>query len=236
MSILIFEGMKSGIQDGDFIISCDEDGNVDSNLILSTSYNILPIWLKIAYENLVTSHEASKEIGNKWSEDNAIQKELLLAELTPSIQVFVACGCAIDALYDQLKEYSNISENDIKKWKEKKTSRSSQIVEIIRRSYKLDNELVKAIKNNIKSIMEFRDKVVHPSNKIERTCTRPDIPVGVDWKFSAYRYSNSAAAYTMTMNLLVLLYDKKTSDQKANENMENIFKALIEMNLVSKNG
>jgi len=161
--LLLFKGMKVGIQDGDFSISVDENGNPDSNLTLSTSYNMLPIWMKIAYENLVTSKKASKAVSEKWCDDNEIQKSLLIAELTPSIQVFVACGCALDAFYDQLKEFAKISREDLDVWKRKRTPRSAQIVEIIRRVYKLDKTFVKGAKVNIGSIMEYRDKVVHPS-------------------------------------------------------------------------
>jgi len=233
--LLLFKGMKVGIQDGDFSISVDENGNPDSNLTLSTSYNMLPIWMKIAYENLVTSKKASKAVSEKWCDDNEIQKSLLIAELTPSIQVFVACGCALDAFYDQLKEFAKISREDLDVWKRKRTPRSAQIVEIIRRVYKLDKTFVKGAKVNIGSIMEYRDKVVHPSHEVQHTCSRPDIPVNVDWRFSAYKYSNAEIAYQRTMELLILLYEKKSDNNKVNENMENIVESLIELGLVSRN-
>jgi hypothetical protein len=234
VGLLIFKGMKVGIQDGDFTVRFNENGTEDSNLTLSTSFNMLPIWLKIAYENIVSSNKASKAVSEKWCEDNEIQKSLLVAELTPSIQVFVACGCALDAFYDQLKEYANISQNDLEIWKRKKTSRTAQIVEIIRRTYKLDKHFVKGAKVNIKSIMEYRDKVVHPSHDIQHTRSRPDIPVGVDWRFSAYKYSNALIAYQRTMELLILLYERKSDNDKVNQNMETIFESLIELGLVSK--
>lgn len=233
MGVLIFEGMKVGVLDGDFSVSVDEHGKMGSQLILSTSYNVLPLWLKIAYENIVLSKKASKDIEENWCEETEKQKKLLLSELTPSIQVFVACGTALDALYEQLKPFANISENDIEAWKRKRTSRSAQIAEVIRRVYKLDNTISKAFKHNIKSIMEYRDQAVHPTHKVKRSCTRPDIPVGVDWRFSAYRYSNSIICYSRTMEMLIHLYDKKANESAVNENMENIFKALKELKLVS---
>jgi len=69
MGVLIFEGMKVGVLDGDFSISVDENGKMDSKLILSTSYNVLPLWLKIAYENIVLSNKASKDIEKLWCEN-----------------------------------------------------------------------------------------------------------------------------------------------------------------------
>ena len=55
MGVLVFEGMKVGVLDGDLSVSVNEHGKLDSKLILSSSYNVLPIWLLIAYENIVLS-------------------------------------------------------------------------------------------------------------------------------------------------------------------------------------
>lgn len=233
MGVLVFEGMKVGVLDGDCTVSFDEHGEMNSKLVISTSYNVLPLWLRIAYENIELSHKASKAIENNWSDDTEKQKSLLLSELTPSIQVFVACGTAFDALYEQLKPFAKISKNDIHAWRNKKTSRAAQITEIIRRVYKLDNTTLKTFKQNIKSIVEYRDQAVHPTHNIKRACTRPDIPVGVDWRFSAYRFSNSSACYNRTMEIFIYLYEKRSTEEKVNENMENIFKALKELKLVA---
>ncbi len=234
MGVLIFEGMKVGVLDGDFTIGMDETGNLKSNLILSTSYNMLPVWLRIAYENIKISNEAKKNIKDNWDENTASQKELLIKELTPSIQVFVSCGIVLDSLYDQLRPYSNISREDIDKWKEKRTKRSSQICEIIKRVYKLNNTTFKAYRENVKSIIDFRDKAVHPDNSIKQACTRPDIPVGVDWRFSVYRYDNAIICYQRTMEMILHLYEKKSGISQVDQEMENIIKALIELNLITK--
>jgi len=235
MGVLIFEGMKVGFLDGDFSISIDEEGKTDAKLVLSTSYNVLPLWLRIAHDNTVLSHKASNDITEKWNDNVEEQKAILLAELTPSMQAFVACGTALDALYEQLKPFAKISEEDIKIWRENKTSRAAQIAEIIRRVYKLNKDIFKAFRNNIKSIIKYRDEAVHPTHEIKRTCTRPDVPVGVDWRFSAYRYHNGAICYRRTMEMFVHLYEKGASDEKVNENMENMFKAFKELGLVSVN-
>lgn len=234
MGVLLFEGMKVGVLDGDFTIGMDETGNLKSNLILSTSYNMLPVWLRIANENIKISNEAKKSLKDNWGEDASNQKELLIKELTPSIQVFVSCGIVLDSLYDQLRPYSNISRDDIHKWKEKRTKRSSQICEIIKRVYKLNNTTFKAYRDNIKSIIDFRDKAVHPDNSIKRACTRSDIPVGIDWRFSAYRYDNAIICYQRTMEMILYLYEIKSGISQVDQEMENIIKALIELKLITK--
>jgi hypothetical protein len=50
--VLVFEGMTVGILPGDLKISLDESGSVNSKAILSTAYNVLPIWLSIASDQL----------------------------------------------------------------------------------------------------------------------------------------------------------------------------------------
>jgi hypothetical protein len=80
MGVLIFEGMKVGVLDGDFSIGIDETGKLQSKFILSTSYNVLPIWLRIAYENIKLSYEANNKIKSDWSEDPSNPKELLMSQ------------------------------------------------------------------------------------------------------------------------------------------------------------
>jgi hypothetical protein len=232
--VLIFEGMEVGFLAGDFSISIDEHGNLGSKAILSTSYNVLPLWLRIAHENLALSRKASESISSDWCDDAEIQKAFLLAELTPSIQVFVACGIALDALYDQLRPFAHVNKQDVEVWRKKKTSRAAIITEVVRRVYKLDNTMTKVFRHNTGSILEYRDKAVHPSHGLMRSCTRPDIKVGVDWRFSAYRYSNAEICYKRTMEMLLYIYEKKAKSDKANQNMEYIIKALKELKLITE--
>lgn len=235
MGVLIFEGMQVGIDKGDFTVEVNEKGQIKSKLILSTSYNVLPIWIQIANNNIKLSYKAHCDIKEQWNENVENRKFLLQSELTTSMQVFVACGIALDALYAQLKPFANISQTDQEGWRKNRTNRAAQIAEIIRRVYKLKNPIFDAFKKNIKSIIEFRDEAVHPTHTVKQTCTRPDIPIGVDWRFSAYRYENAAICYRRTMEMLIHLYEKKTDIASVNENMENIFKTLKEFNLISEN-
>ena len=118
--VMIFKGMKVGVLPGDFTLREGEPGAVNRNLVLSTAYNVLPIWVRIARDNLVQAKKASEDIGKHWGDDEEKNKELLMLELKPAIQVFVACGIVLDALYDQLRPYAKITKADIEKWREKK--------------------------------------------------------------------------------------------------------------------
>lgn len=233
MGILLFKGMKCGILDGDFSISTDDHGNFQSKCILSTSYNVIPVWLRIAYDNVCLARSASEKIQNEWCEDSEIQKKLLISELTPSIQVFVSCGIVLDAMFDQLKKFAKISDEESSAWKKNGTKRASQIFEVIKRVFKLKGEFVKAFQENITNIIDYRNEIVHPSHRIRQTCTRPDIPVGVDWRFSAYRYCNAETCYLRTMEMLSFLYQTKSGISSIDGEMENIFEALQELGLIN---
>ena len=137
--VVIFKGMKIGFLPGDLLISFN-DG--DSKAVLSTSYNVIPIFIKIAKDALKQSKSASEEISKKWDNNPDHQIEMLLAELAPSMQVIISCGICLDALYDTLRPHAKISAQDIEKWKDNRTSRRKQILEVIRRTYNLKNEVL----------------------------------------------------------------------------------------------
>lgn len=233
--VLIFKGMKVGILPGDFTISINEDGETDSKLILSTAYNVVPLWLRAAHDHLRQSKAASEAISAKWSEDTDEQKRLLVLELMPSMQVFVSCGIALDALYDTLRPYANITPQEIQAWKDNRTSRAKQVAEVIRRTFKLKQDILKSFRECISQIIKYRDKAVHPSLDLKNACTRSDLNVGVDWKFSAYRYTNAEWCLTNTINIIVYLYEHKVGQNEIDENITNIIDALEELNVIQRN-
>jgi hypothetical protein len=82
-----------------------------------------------------------------------------------------------------------------------KTPRDAQVAEIVRRVYRLEPAMRAKFKQNLSEIFKYRDLAVHPSSELKRTCTRPDIPVGIDWKFSTYRYTNAEKCFRATMGM-----------------------------------
>lgn len=233
--VLIFEGMKVGVLPGDFTVQVDEHGSIDANLVLSTAYNVLPIWVRVANDQLLEARKTSEAIRNQWSTNDQVNRELLIAELEPSMQVFVACGIALDALYDQLRPFAKLNAAELDSWKKNKTARETQIAEVVRRVYRLDAEVAAKFKQNITAILKYRDLAVHPSLELKQTCTRPDLQVGVDWKFSAYRYSNAERCFKATMEMLIHLYERKCNVSAVVADMERVFAALEELKVVKRN-
>jgi hypothetical protein len=175
MGVLIFKGMRIGILPGDYVISMDDSGELASKLILSTAYKVIPLWLRIARDRLNDDKRASEDIAEKWNDDADLQKALLIAELAPSMEVIVSCGIALDSLYDMLRPYAKLSEEDINRWKENRTGRGAQIAEVVRRVLKLENEHVKELKKAITEIIKFRDMAVHPTLELKNAHSRADL-------------------------------------------------------------
>ena len=234
--VMIFQGMKVGFLPGDLKLSINDAGETTSKLILSTAYNVLPLWLRIAHDNLIKARKASDDIKTSWGESAEInKKELLILELAPSLQVFVSCGIAFDALYDQLRPYAKFTTSEIEKLRASKTGRAAQISDVIRRVYKLNNKYVKEFRTIIGQIIKYRDLAVHPSLELRNALSRPDISVGVDWKFSVYQYSNCKQCFKSTMDILIYLYEKKCKEKIVVDEMEGVFKALEELKVVTLN-
>ena len=235
MGVLIFKGMSVGILPGDFVISMDESGQSASKLILSTAYNVIPLWLRIARDRLKDAKRASEDIASNWDDDADHQKAMLIAELAPSMEVIVSCGIALDSLYDMLRPHAKLSEAEIKRWKVNRTGRGAQIFEVIRRVLKPENKYVKELKKAINDIIKFRDMAVHPTLELKNALSRPDINVAVDWKFSAYRFSNAWACFNTTTQVLFFAHQQDHLDQKLVVAFKNIFEALDELGVVRAN-
>lgn len=235
MGVLIFKGMSIGILPGDFVISMDESGQSASKLVLSTAYNVIPLWLRIAKDRLNDAKRASEDIASNWDDDADHQKAMLIAELAPSMEVVVSCGIALDSLYDMLRPYAKLSEADINRWKVNRTGRGAQIFEVVRRVLKPENKHVKEFKKAITDIIKFRDMAVHPTLELKNALSRPDLDVAVDWKFSAYRFSNAWACFNTTTQVLLFAHQREHLDQRLVVAFKNIFEALEELGVVRTN-
>jgi hypothetical protein len=123
---------------------------------------------------------------------------------------------------------------DIQRWKDYKTNRAVQITEVMRRVYRLDTKVLGNFSQNSSEITKYRDMAVHPSLELKRACSRPDIPVLVDWKFSTYRHSNAEQCFGSTMKMLVYLYERKSGNSDVDQQMEDIIVALQQLHVVRR--
>jgi hypothetical protein len=232
--VLIFDGMKLGIRAGDLQFSLDGSSPENNRAILSTSFGVVPVWLSTARAALKQSEVASEAIKSSWSDDGASNKRLLIAELGPSMSVFVCCAIAVDALYDQLRPLAKLPDDLVQKWREKRTSRPKQISEVIRRVFRIPKAEASTISEALAWMFRARDNAVHPSSELKPACVRPDLPVAVDWKFAFYTCENAKVCYSNSMNLLSLLSEKSTHNKAVASELTGIVNALEEFGLIRR--
>jgi hypothetical protein len=92
------------------------------------------------------------------------------------------------------------------------------------------------IRKAIIEIIKYRDTAVHPSQSLKNACNRDDIKEGVDRIFAMYNFKNCKTCYESTKKILSYLHQKKSENEKVNKNIENIFKALIELKVIKEKG
>jgi len=230
--VLLFQGMTAGFLPGDFTLSIGEDGAPHGEFALSTAYNVVPLWLRIAKDNLALAKAASTILAEQWDEDDEKRKNLLIAELAPSMQVCVTCGIALDALYDTLRPHANFSAEEIASWRKHRTGRGRQIATVISRVFRLDNYHSQEFTRGIQQVTKLRDLAAHPSLALKRACARPDIEVGVDWKFATYTYAHARVNYLSTATMLAHLCQRQGVVSQVGEAMSNILRALKELGVV----
>lgn len=230
--VFISKGMKVGILDGDLTITTNEEGQFHMDAILSTAFNVVPYWLRIASDNLTQSRTAFLKLKDEWGEDSETQHDLLISEFLPSMQVIVACATAFDALYGMLKPFAKISDQTLASWKTNKTSRAAQIAEVIRQTHRLKPARSNEFRQAIKAIFKTRDEAVHPSNKLRRTALRPELGVGVDWNFATYRYENAKLSFENTIKIVVFLHENPAGNKDANSVLKSIVDDMLALQIV----
>lgn len=216
-------------------IRIDENGNRTLDVTFLSSLNLIPVWVKCTHDHLLQAHAAGQRVADEWKTvDAERQKELLMTELAPCLQVVITCGVVIDALYGQLEPHANISDETRQQWREKDTPRYSKICHAIGSLYKMNNDVGKGIRTNLKAVLQLRNDAIHPSSEVKQFATRPDLPVSVDWWFSAFRYANAAKCWEATMQIVCFLLGSESKAKRVNEIMKHTFDALFEMKLISK--
>jgi hypothetical protein len=58
--------------------------------------------------------------------------------------------------------------------------------------------------------------------------------VAVDWKFSAYRFTNAEVCFNNTVKLVAYLYENGSISTKVDESLSNIIEALEELKVVQR--
>lgn len=201
--------MKVSVEE--FSLNMKEDGSIETHkMILHTGLDMCPYWLNIAWANLLKTESYHKKIieqveaGLENNLGDYLQKEFQLG-----MQTIMAACIAMDAYYASVKQYSDIPENVVKKWRENKTARYKQISEILKNVFVIPQQTFIQLRETIKQGFELRDRAIHPKSGTDLPALHPEANVISDWRFSTFRYVNAKA---IVGNMLSIIY--QTSRQK----------------------
>ncbi|WP_242101932.1 hypothetical protein [Lysobacter sp. M2-1] len=190
--IFISRGMTLRVPIGGMVIGTEEERFTIKSLTLHVRFDVCPTWMELALQHTDKSVEARKNREKVWKESDEDAKAAALErEFEFSMQAVMASAIALDAFYSILVQHVLIPPSMLKKWRTTRTSRYSQVTEVLRRAFNLKPQAVKAIRGNLKEIYRFRDLAVHPSGKIEAPTYHPELDVGVEWRFAFFRASNA---------------------------------------------
>jgi hypothetical protein len=216
--------MTVAIPPGGFTIGIGADGNATGNLVLHVRFDVCPTWTELALAHLNDAKQARAARQIAWTGTNEDEKASTLErEFETSMQAVMAAAIAIDAFYALIQAHVQLPPSLIAQWRTKRTSRYTQVTEVLRRAFHLKPKGTAALRQNLKEIYRLRDLAVHPSGKIEAPILHPEINVGVEWRFAYFRAHNAEMVVNAaTWILWDLAHGGKPKDQKIQEYMASL--------------
>ena len=226
--LFLTKGMTIDISS--FEISIDETDKIASNgPIIHTGLDMCPYWLGIAYDNLLEAEKIHYRLEAAVNDKNdPLVGELLQKEFMVGMQVVMAGCIAIDSYYASIKQFSNIPEEIIKKWKTKRTARYSQIAETLKNVFYIPQDIFQQIREMLKQCFKLRDMAVHPKHGTDVPVLYPEINKITDWRYSAFRYANAkaVAGYSLSFILQTAQQRKDNKDKKLISYCDNLAKKI----------
>jgi hypothetical protein len=229
--VFISRGMTVAVPAGGLTLGVNGHGNATGNLTLHVRFDVCATWSELALRHLEDAKVKRVARQAAWAGSNAEHKAATLErEFEVSMQAIMAAAIAIDAFYSIIQTHVELPPSLIAQWRTKRTSRSSQVTEVLRRAFQLKPRGTAALRQNLREIYRLRDLAVHPSGKIEAPILHPEINVGVEWRFAYFRAHNAELIVNAaTWILWDLAHSGQPKDSKIAEYMAGLRQRLAEL-------
>jgi hypothetical protein len=190
-AVFITDGMQFSISG--LSLTIGNDGKIEAGPVsLSTFFDICPHWLDIAYEHLLRTEQANRDLMSAIeAKNNDGIGNALRAEFSSGIQTMMASAVAIEAYYACIKDRIEIPEKLVRCWQKNGLARYKQIAETLRIAFPMKNESFKQVRDTLKEIYRFRDMAVHPPAKAAKPLLRQELNLIIDWRYVAFSYNNA---------------------------------------------
>jgi hypothetical protein len=224
---MVFPGVRPGFQAGDLVVSLEETGQGGLRATMSSSFDLFPVWIRLAREARNRTRDSYEQLRNTWDIDPNQNYKLLLDEFVPAMECIVASAFAIEAIFSQIMPFAKIPKQTLDSWNNNRTSRADRICEVISRVGKLSNQNKITAKAFLTELFKLRDAAVHPSSKMVRTVHRLDLDYDVDANFGKYTSSAAIAHFQDTLSLILLLLKRKDPDPDLKAFLINMHRSLL---------
>jgi hypothetical protein len=201
--IFVTRGMTLRVPIGGMVLGTGEEQFVIKSLTMHVHFDVCPTWIELSRVHTHSARRARAHREKVWAGDDQDAKAAALErEFEHSMQAIMASAIALDAFYSVLIQHLHLPPSTLQKWRTNRTSRSSQVAEVIRRAFSLKPDGVKVLRNNVREIYRIRDLAVHPSGKVQAPVYHPELDVGVEWRFAYFRSENADLISEITSGMI----------------------------------
>ncbi len=204
--VFIIKGMIISIPPGGFRLKISDGGKLEGDLTLHVGLDMCPYWLRIAWDHLCAADTYSNEV--QVALPSGSDERLALAlekEFSSSMQAICSAAIALDAFYAMVKERIEIPQDISNGWRKKRTSRKTQIYEVVKLAFAIPHNNLQQIKMIIEQALGFRDSAVHPPSNLGAAVQHPELQKATEWRFVQYRFQNAKPIVGTVLSLIFQL-------------------------------
>ena len=229
-NIFIMRGVSIGFGPG-ARLEFDEHGGIKADFQWHFQYEVSPPWLKIALGHAKEAQQWKERRVVAWQgTDDNLKASTLEGECASSMQAITAAAIAVDALYASVQPMIILPPTLVDTWRKKRTPRQAQVSEVIRRAFSLGNASGGMVKQNVSQIFALRDLAVHPSAHMKPAVLHPELNIGLEWRFEAFRAHNACLLVSAAGNLFwQLMHRTRPKNKKVQNYAENMKVFLAEI-------
>ena len=229
-NIFIMRGVSIGFGSG-ARLEFDEQGAIKANFQWHFQYEVAPPWLRIALGHAKEAQEWKERRVAAWQgTDDNLKASTLEGECASSMQAITAAAIAVDALYASVQPLIILPPMLVDTWRKKRTPRQAQVSEVIRRAFSLGSANGAIVKQNVSQIFALRDLAVHPSAHMKPAVLHPELNIGLEWRFEAFRAHNACLLVLTAGNLFwQLVHRTRPKNKKVQNYAENMKVFLAEI-------
>ena len=194
----IFITKGSSLRLSDLTFSVGPGGELQgSPITLELSYDLWPLWLRIAIQHEAMAAEARSQLEEFPGEHDERHAAALEAETSTGMVAIAAAAFSIDAFYGATKARIE----DLRPTGTG-TARYAVVAETLRRGFEMTEKGFTTLRESLKEMFKFRDLSVHPDGGFRGAVVHPVMRAGVAVPHVAFRVENAKAVVGLAISIV----------------------------------